>query len=489
MQVRQITTYHAKGQAHTEEKMFSTRQEALEETMTESNVVNLYPQFAFQTIEGFGGAMTESSAYLLMQMDKETRDQALREYFGKDGNRLRFIRVPIDSCDYSLEEYQAVKNPLEDPELNTFSIERDCRYVIPMLKRAMELSEEPLSVLLSPWSPPYQWKTAPKFGQNDLAVYGFLGRPQPKEEPQRCNGGSLKPEYYGAWAKYVVKYIKAYLDAGIPVTMLSLQNETVASTMWDSCVWTAEESRRYLRDHLYPELKKEGLERQIGIYIWDHNKERMIEHVMEVLDEETMDMIEGIAFHWYSGDHFEAVDLMRHKYPDKTLMLTECCGLHMPGQSGAGISFGTEGFECPNTVDYQDAVQYAHDIIGNLNAGMNRWIDWNLLVDEQGGPRHVPMGFTSGLIVDGSGHYRKPLMYDYIGHFSRFIMPGARRIGHSRYADNLEVTAARNPDGSYVAVMLNQGHADTGCFLRVEGEIARIVLPAETISTIILKNC
>ncbi len=486
MQVKQVTTYHAKGKAYTYEKTFAAKTEALEEYMTESNVVNLYPEFTFQTIEGFGGAMTESSAYLLSQMDEETQEKALREQFGKDGNHLRFVRVHIDSCDYSLEEYQAVENPLEDPELHTFSIERDRKYIIPMLKKAMETAGEPVSVLLSPWSPPYQWKTAPKFGKNDLAAYGFLGRPAPKEEPQRCNGGSLKPEYYGAWAKYVVKYIKAYLEEGIPVTMLSLQNETVAATMWDSCVWTPEESKRYLRDYLYPELKRQGLEKQIGIYIWDHNKERMIEHVLEVLDEETMDMVEGIAFHWYSGDHFEAVDLMRRKYPDKKLMLTECCGLHIPGQSGMASPFGPVSFESTDTVDYQDAVQYAHDIIGNLNAGMNRWIDWNLLVDEQGGPRHVPMGFTSGLIADGRGGYRKPLMYEYIGHFSRYIHPGAKRIGYSKYADHLELTAAQNPDGSYVAVMLNRGQTDTGCFLRVRGEIVRIDLPAETISTVVL---
>lgn len=291
MQVRQITTYHMKGKAYTCEKEFPMEPEMTKEAMTESNVVNLYPEFLFQTIEGFGGAMTESSAYLLSQMDQNTQEKALREYFGTEGNHIRFVRVPIDSCDYSLEEYQAVGNPLEDPELDTFTIERDCKYIIPMLKKAMELSEEPLSVLLSPWSPPYQWKTAPKFGKNDLVVYGLLGRPAPKEEPQRCNGGSLKPEYYGPWARYVVKYIKAYLEAGIPVTMLSLQNETVAATMWDSCVWTAEETKKYLRDYLYPEMKKEGLDKQVGIYIWDHNKERMIEHVIKVLDDETMDMV------------------------------------------------------------------------------------------------------------------------------------------------------------------------------------------------------
>lgn len=486
MEIRQITTYQAKGKPYTYQKTFSMKPEQMEETMTESNVVNLYPQFSFQTIEGFGGAMTESSAYLLSRMDAKTRRQALLDQFGKEGNHLNFVRVHIDSCDYSLSEYQAVEDPLADPDFRTFSLARDQKYILPVLKEAMEIAEEPLSVLLSPWSPPYQWKTAPKLAQNDLAVYGMLGTEPPKEEPQRCHGGSLKPEYYGAWARYVVKYIQAYLAEGIPVTMLSLQNETVAATMWDSCVWTPEQSKRYLKDYLYPELVKNGLDKQIGIYIWDHNKERMIEHVLEVLDEETMDMVEGIAFHWYSGDHFEAVDLMRQKYPGKTLMLSECCGLHIPGTAGMSSPFGPVNFGSPEHMDYLDAVQYAHDIIGNLNAGMNRWIDWNLVVDEQGGPRHVPMGFTSGLIADEEGSYRKPLMYDYIGHFSRYIQPGAKRIGYSKYADHLELTAARNPDGSYVVVLLNKTNKDSGCFLRVAGEIVRIDLPAETISTLVL---
>lgn len=202
-----------------------------------------------------------------------------------------------------------------------------------MLKKAIEISAEPISVLMSPWSPPYQWKTAPKIAKNDAAVYGAMGMPVPEEIPQRNHGGSLKPEYYGSWAKYVVKYLQAYLDEGIPVTMLSLQNETVAATTWDSCVWTPEESKTYLKDYLYPEMKKAGLTDKIGIFIWDHNKERMIEHVLTVLDEETMDMVAGIAFHWYSGDHFEAVELMKQKYPDKTFMLSECCAFTCRAES------------------------------------------------------------------------------------------------------------------------------------------------------------
>ena len=267
MKAKQITTYHVKGEAKTWEKALAPEDESKSVKMIESNVINLYPDFAFQTIEGFGGAMTESSAYLLSRMDEETQNQALQDIFGPDGLHARFVRVPIDSCDYSLEEYQAVADPIADPDLATFSIDRDRKYVLPMLKKAIEISAEPISVLMSPWSPPYQWKTAPKIAKNDAAVYGAMGMPVPEEIPQRNHGGGLKPEYYGSWAKYVVKYLQAYLDEGIPVTMLSLQNETVAATTWDSCVWTPEESKTYLKDYLYPEMKKAGLTDKIGIFI------------------------------------------------------------------------------------------------------------------------------------------------------------------------------------------------------------------------------
>lgn len=482
MKGTQTITYHVQGKAVTAEKELEVRTERSDERMVESQVVNLYPDFVFQEIEGFGGAMTESAAYLLANMTEEKRNHALQELFGKDGMGFRFLRVSIDSCDYSLSEYQAVPDPISDPELRTFSIGRDKKYVIPMIKAVMAVSDRPISVMLSPWSPPYQWKTAPEAKKNDASVYGGLpGQAEASEAPGRCNGGSLKPEYYGSWAKYVVKYVQAYLEEGIPVTMLSLQNETVAATNWDSCVWTPEAAKTYLKDYFYPELKRAGLTERVGIYIWDHNKERMIEHITKVLDEETLSMAAGVAFHWYSGDHFEALELVNRRYPKLSLMLSECCTLHAPGKTGEPASFLT-----PERVDYLDAADYAHDIIGNLNHGMNRWIDWNLAVDEQGGPRHVPGGFTSGLIADGEGGYRKPLMCSYVMHFSHFLELGARRIGYSKYGEDLDVTAAVNPDGSRVIVLLNRTKEDSGCWLRTDGTITRVSLPAETISTVVL---
>ena len=263
MNAKQITTYAIGGKAIVEERILSVTSEADEPKHLESNVINLYPDLTFQEIEGFGGALTDTVGYLYSKMNETDKKQFLEDHFGKDGQHYRFIRMHMDSCDYSLEEYQAVADPISDPELTTFSIERDRTYMIPLLKDAMAMTVEPFSVLLSPWSPPKQWKTPPARPKNDASVYGAgfdLSAFTPEidyDTPSRCHGGSLKKEYYRSWALYLAKYVQAYLDEGIPVTMMTLQNETIAATNWDSCVWSAKEQKAFLKDHLYPVFKEE----------------------------------------------------------------------------------------------------------------------------------------------------------------------------------------------------------------------------------------
>lgn len=490
MNAKQITTYAIGGKAIVEERILSVTSEADEAKHLESNVINLYPDLTFQEIEGFGGALTDTVGYLYSKMNETDKKQFLEDHFGKDGQHYRFIRMHMDSCDYSLEEYQAVADPIADPELTTFSIERDRTYMIPLLKDAMAMTVEPFSVLLSPWSPPKQWKTPPARPKNDASVYGAgfdLSAFTPEidyDTPSRCHGGSLKKEYYRSWALYLAKYVQAYLDEGIPVTMMTLQNETIAATNWDSCVWSAKEQKAFLKDHLYPVFKEAGLTDTVGLYIWDHNKERVVEFAREMIDDETAGMIEGIAFHWYSGDHFESLDMARTLFPNKKLMGSECCALHPPGKTSPFAALSGVNGPSIAEVEYEDAAAYGHDIIGDLNNGMNRWIDWNLCVDKNGGPRHVSSGFGAPVCANEDSTYRKLLTYHYIGHFSRFLLPGAKRIGHSRCDDKAELTAAKNPDGSLAVVLLNRGQADVSCAIRMDGQIIRITLPSKTISTI-----
>lgn len=490
MNAKQITTYAIGGKAIVEERILSVTSEADEAKHLESNVINLYPDLTFQEIEGFGGALTDTVGYLYSKMNETDKKQFLEDHFGKDGQHYRFIRMHMDSCDYSLEEYQAVADPIADPELTTFSIERDRTYMIPLLKDAMAMTVEPFSVLLSPWSPPKQWKTPPARPKNDASVYGAgfdLSAFTPEIDyntPSRCHGGSLKKEYYRSWALYLAKYVQAYLDEGIPVTMMTLQNETIAATNWDSCVWSAKEQKAFLKDHLYPVFKEAGLTDTVGLYIWDHNKERVVEFAREMIDDETAWMIEGIAFHWYSGDHFESLAMARTLFPNKKLMGSECCALHPPGKTSPFAALSGVNGPSIAEVEYEDAAAYGHDIIGDLNNGMNRWIDWNLCVDKNGGPRHVSSGFGAPVCANEDSTYRKLLTYHYIGHFSRFLLPGAKRIGHSRCDDKAELTAAKNPDGSLAVVLLNRGQADVSCAIRMDGQIIRISLPSKTISTI-----
>lgn len=472
--------------------------ESLLEEKTESHVLGIYPEYTFQRFEGYGCALTESSCYLLSCLSAQKRREALQTWFGPDGVDARFVRIHMDSCDYSLSEYQAVGDPLEDPDLQGFSIDRDRKCIIPVVKEAMGIAGHPISILLSPWSPPRQWKTPPEVTKNEQAVYGGMGIEVNRDQPSRCFGGRLQKRYYKDWAKYIVKYIQAYLDEGIPVAMLSIQNEASASTSWDSCIWSSEEEREFLRFHLYPQMREAGLAETVGIYIWDHNKERAIEHIDAFLkDPDVYDMVQGFAFHWYTGDHFEVLDLLHRKYPGKILMHSESCPLHMPGQPAA-YEFSEADLEkmgedrrkmyaggAQEDVDSRDAADYAHDLIGDLNGGLQRWIDWNMIVDRQGGPRHVPGGFSAPLIYEGGDRYTELPAYRAIRLIARTIRSGAVRIGKSTYCREIEMAAALNPDGSIGVVLLNNSMSDQTANIRIAGKIVRdITLPAESLNAI-----
>ena len=467
MKITQMTTWFDGNDIKQDEKYLNAVIEAEQEKHVELGAVNIYPQVRYQTIEGFGGAMTEASAYVLMQMDEDARKAALDDLFGPGGNQLRFIRTSIDSSDFGLGQYQAVEDPVADPEFESFNIDRDRKYIIPMIKEAMKVSCQELCVLLSPWSPPAQWKERIRGPKNDPALYSN-DDVEKNSISLRDHGGRLKPEFYGSWARYFVKYVQAYLEEGIPVTMVTIQNESIAATSWDSCVWTPQEQKIFVREHLYPAMKEAGLSEKVGIFIWDHNKERVFEWAEEILDDETADMIQGIAFHWYSGDHFEAVQMTYEQFPEKVLMLSECCGaLH-------------EDDLC----QHKTALRYAHDMIGNLNSGMNRWIDWNLILNKEGGPRYVECGCTAGLMVQNSSEFKTNMIWNTIGHFSKYMQPGAVRLGVSRCDQMVEVTAAINPDGSIAIVMSNRSDEFREYCLRMSGRLIKAELPAGAISTI-----
>lgn len=406
----------------------------------EFNVVNVYPEIAYQSIDGFGGAITEAAAYTFSRLSPVEQQRVLEYYFGADHARYSVVRTHLDSCDFSLDQYQALGVD-GDETFASFSLERDERYILPMLRRAQEVAGRPLEVMLSPWSPP-----------------AFM-----KSNHSRTHGGSLRPEYRAFWARYIVRYLQAYRDEGFLVTRISIQNEPNATQTWDSCRFTAAEEKVFLRDFLYPELQSAGLA-DVGVHIWDHNKERVYERTREIMDADTEHMIAGVAFHWYTGEHFDALALVRELYPELKLVFSEGCVEYSrfePSDSRA------------------NAAMYAHDIIGNLNAGMNTFIDWNVLLDAEGGPNHVRNFCAAAIMADAqTGDARRTPIYWVMAEFSRTLQPGARRVATTKFTSELDVVAAANTDGSLVVLTHNTADRDHEIVVRVNGTSVTCSVPA-----------
>ena len=264
----------------------------------------------FQTIEGFGGAFTEAAAYTFSKMGPEAQSAILKAYFDPiEGHGYSLCRTHINSCDFSLGNYAYDETP-GDSALSHFSIEHDRRMLIPLIRAAMQVAGGAIKLFASPWSPPAWMKTNGEIN----------------------HGGKLRPEYRAAWAQYYVRYMRAYAEEGLPMWGLTVQNEPEATQRWDSCIFTGEEERDFVRDYLGPTLQAEGLG-HLRVIIWDHNRDRMVERARVVYeDPKAAQYVWGTGFHWYVGDHFENVQRVHDAYPDKHLLFTEGCleaGTHL----------------------------------------------------------------------------------------------------------------------------------------------------------------
>lgn len=397
----------------------------------EMQQVRVYPEVSYQKILGIGGAVTEAAAYTYSKMSQEKQQQLLDLYFGNSNNNYNFCRLHIQSCDFALGNYAYVTDA-QDKDLNSFSIDRDRKYIIPLVKAALDRNKE-ICFLASPWSPP-----------------AFM-----KSNRDMNHGGKLRKEYYPMWAEMIARYVSAYEKEGIRIQRLTVQNEPAAVQTWDSCIFSGAEEAEFACKYLRPALDKAG-HTDVKINVWDHNKEIILDRSAESFGVEgAQEVIDGIAFHWYTGDHFDALAEVRRRYPDKELIFTEGC-----------VEYSR--FAADNQVRH--AEMYAHDMIGDFNAGMNGFIDWNLILDRQGGPNHVGNYCDAPVMCDvETDTINVKLSYYYIGHFSRFVRPGARRILVSKYSPDIEATAFVNEDDSKVLVLLNRSDKDIAFVLNVDG--------------------
>ena len=411
------------------------------------------PGKKFQTYFGIGAALTDASAETYAKLPKDKQAELLKAYFDKTtGIGYTLGRTNINSCDFSSGSYTYVADG--DTELKTFDIAPDKKFKIPFIKAAMAASGGKLDLYASPWSPP-AWM---------------------KDNDNMLQGGKLKPEFYPAWAMYYTKFIKAYEAEGMPIWGISVQNEPMAKQRWESCIYTGEEERDFLKNNLGPTMEKEGLKDK-KIIVWDHNRDLVYQRAQTYFDDpEAAKYAWGIGFHWYedwSGGlpMYDNIRKVHEAYPDKNIMFTEGCN---------------ERFTSTRYKDWALGERYGRSMINDFNNGMVGFTDWNILLDETGGPNHVGNFCFAPIHGDTkTGQLVYTNAYYYIGHFSKFIQPGAKRISSAASRSQLLTTAFMNADGKTVVVVMNQGTAATPYFLWINGKAAEINARPRSIATLV----
>ncbi len=407
------------------------------------------PRRTFQKIEGVGGALTESAARVWQKLSPARGQELLRAYFDPEhGLGYSLCRTHIASCDFSDGNYGYADQP-EDFDLRSFSVHRDEEALLPFLRAARDAAGGSLKLLASPWSPPAWMKTNGRMLQ----------------------GGTLRPECRQAWANYLVRYLQAYEKLGFPIWALTVQNEPAAVQTWESCIYSAEEERDFVRDFLGPALHAAGA--RTHLVVWDHNRDVMVERASVMYsDPEAARHVWGLGFHWYGADKFENVQLVHDAWPDKHLLFTEGC------QEGG-----------PHIGSWLLGERYARSLINDFNRWTEGWIDWNVLLDTTGGPNHVNNLCSAPILADlANDRLLFQSSYYYLGHFSRFVRPGAHRILCATTRDDLEATAFRNPDGQVVVVALNRTEQPIPFELRRGDQLANCHLPARSIATLLYQE-
>nr|WP_235946584.1 glycoside hydrolase family 30 protein [Flavobacterium silvaticum] len=409
------------------------------------------PTKSFQSLTGIGGAITDASAEVFAKLSEAKQKEFLKAYYDKsDGIGYSLMRTNIASCDFSSDMYDYIKDG--DKDLKTFSIDHDKKYRIPLLKKAIATAGGKLTLFVSPWSPP-----------------AFM-----KDNKDRLHGGKLLPEFSQSWANYYVAYVKALEKENIPVWGLSVQNEPMATQIWESCIYTAEGERDFVKNFLGPTLKKDLPGKKL--IFWDHNRDLMNNRASVMLnDPDAAQYIWGMGFHWYEtwagGEPmFGNVGQVHEDFPNVNLMFTEGC---------------IEKFDPTKYQLWANGERYGKSMINDFNNGTVAWTDWNILLDDKGGPNHVGNFCFAPVHADAAGELIYTPSFYYIGHFSKFIRPEAKRLSTSVSRSSLLSTSFRNQNGEMVSVIMNQSDAKVNYKLIIGTSEVAVDIPAHAIQTLV----
>ena len=413
------------------------------------------PSQKFQTLIGIGGALTDASAETYYKLPAASQQELLKAYYDTiNGIGYTLGRTNINSCDFSSDNYTYVAD--NDKDLKTFNLAHDEKYKIPLIKEVLAATNNKLKLFVSPWSPPAWMKD-----NNDM-----------------LHGGKLKPEFMQSWANYYVKFIKAYQQQNIPVWGLTVQNEPMAKQTWESCIYSAEDERDFIKKYLGPTLAKDGLGSK-NLICWDHNRDLIYQRASTILsDPQAAKYVWGIGFHWYetwtgSAMEFENLHRVAESFPGKSLVFTEGCA---------------ESFNESRIKEWSLGEHYGNSLINDFNCGTVAWTDWNILLDEKGGPNHVGNFCFAPVHADTkTGKLIYTNSYYYLGHFSKFIRPGARRIIASSNRDKLQTTAFINNDGKIAVVVMNASDETIKYNLWINGDAAETTSMPHSIATLVIE--
>lgn len=421
----------------------------------------------YQTMTGFGGAFTDSAGYNILNLSTPAQDNLLKSYFHPSGIEYTFGRVPIASCDFSTRVY-SYDDKVGDFSMKHFKlVDEDFKYKIPLIKRAQEISRRKINLVASPWSAPAWMKD-----NNKMTGGGRLI-------------GNASGKYYEAYARYMVKFLDSYASQNVTFWGMTMLNEPSAGLFFNysfqSMLFSPENERDFVKLHLGPMVQSSS-HSNVKIIMLDDQRLFLPFWAEKILgDSDAAQYISGIGVHWYRDtiSPIEKLDETHNNFPDQFILYTE---------SSNGYELWSEPVMLG---DWSRGESYSEDVLWDVNHWVTGWIDWNLALDESGGPNWAKNFVDSSIIVSAKNDefYKQPMFY-HIGHFSKFIIPGSVRIDFVSDKDNFKLVPSASfllPDGKKAAVILNKQSdciditikdSETGQYLNAQ-------VPAKSIQTYI----
>ena len=495
------------------------------------NVIVIRPDIRKQEIDGIGSSFTESSAFVLAHLEPEKRKEVMHKIYSEDGANFSMARTVIGSTDFSVEGKFSYADVKGDKKLKHFSLGvdkdgfstenypgiKDTSFdLLPMIKEAQAIKsaqdDSTLSIVASAWTAPSWMK--------DIETW-FI--PLSAENNWQGTGGVLKEQYVQTYADYLARYLAEYKKEGIDIWGMTPVNEPHGNSgQWESMHFSPESQNDFVKKYMGPTLHAAGFE-DVNVLVYDQNRDHMMEWADAIIgDSETAKYVHGIGVHWYASTFKVFEDEMNEfneAYPDFAIIHTEGTIDNLGVEAPLSGIMDRDGYQEENWFDndefwwnktasdwaysaewagparedhplYVPVHRYARNIIVSLNNWMTGWIDWNVVLDAQGGPNHVGNFCGAPIMIDTeTGYVYYTPIYHVMAQLSRTIRPGDTAVQAYKYLDGLDedtlhASATVSPDNLMSVQVLNTSKEPVDYALQVGGQHADVTIPANSLQTL-----